>query len=168
MHGQYGPPASWRLHRAHPALGLEELERERLARPRAHDLGAAWLALRSDERRARELDFEAALRVAARRGSGVELVEGPCPHVIGVRMDRWKAPVLERELLDRVWEGARRRDSGTAVALLAARRESALRRRLRAHVRVGWSRLSHQILRRPVTTLAGAVFVAAHVAGLLM
>ena len=61
---------SWRLHRAHPALGLLAAEGADEHPPRgdeARDLGLAWLRLPEAEQRRRERDFATALlRHAAR------------------------------------------------------------------------------------------------------
>jgi hypothetical protein len=128
-------PSSWRVFRAHPALGLEE---EPLLRPQPRELGAAWLALDLGEQHQREADLEAALRAAAGPDSGwaIELVEDY--EVLALAMDRWKAPALERELLDHVWEEARRREAAADVPPVRRRRE--IDRTLRAHVLVAWDR----------------------------
>ncbi|HKG38662.1 MAG TPA: hypothetical protein VKB25_06705 [Conexibacter sp.] len=66
------------------------------------------------------------------------------PLRIGVWMDRWKAPVLQRELLDCVWEQAGRREgSGTTVAP-SCRRD--VDRAFRAHLVVGWARHGGQLV----------------------
>ncbi|HEV7775149.1 MAG TPA: hypothetical protein VGO48_17855 [Conexibacter sp.] len=60
------------------------------------------------------------------------------PLCIGVWTDRWKAPALERELLDHVWDEARRRERpGTSVDV-SRRRE--VNRVLRASLVVAWDR----------------------------
>jgi len=135
MGGETGYPSSWRRYRAHPALGLEE---ELLTRPVPRELGVAWLALPAEEQRRREADFEERLRVAAEPGSGwaIELVDDY--EVLVVAIDRWKAPALERALLDHVWEQARRREASACAS--HPRRDRAVDRRLRAHVLVAWDR----------------------------
>ncbi len=139
MAGEYGHPSSWRLHRAHPALGLEEMEDDWLWPPERHELGVAWLALSPEEQRRREMDCAVALQMAARPGSGwdVELVEED--GVLGVWMDRWKAPALQREFLDRVGEAARGRGR-TSIDTSPEQRRRDVDRRLRAHVLVAWNR----------------------------
>lgn len=156
MGGEYGYPSSWRLHRAHPALGLDELEGERLGTLRARDQGAAWLALEPAERQRRQADFVAALQAAARPGSAweFEIVEEGA--LLGVRMDRWKSAALGRELLEHVRDRARRRD--TVAAPKSART-------LRAHGQVASSHVGYALTRRLGTTLAATVYVAARVAG---
>ena len=132
-----GHPSSWRLHRAHPALGLEELEDDWLPAPRREDLGVAWLALPPAEQRRREADFVAAIeRAATDPASGWELETELSPlGTRGVWMDRWKAPALERRLLDHVCDEARRRGAATPD-----RRGRGVDRALRAHVLVAWDR----------------------------
>jgi len=131
-----GHPSSWRLYGAHPALGLEELEGELLLAPRGAELGVAWLALPPDEQRRRLADLSAALRCAAADGWDVEIVEAG--DRLGVRMDRWKAPALERLVLDRVWEAAeRRREAGGRPV---ARRRRDVDRLMRAHALIAWER----------------------------
>lgn len=149
-------PSSWRLHRVHPALGLEELDHDVLFAPKAYELGVGWLALPSGERAHREADFEAALRAAAGADSGwqLELVERD--GTLGIHMDRWKAPTLQRELLDHVWEAARQRNQRTPHEALAEQRERESGRLLRAHLRVGASRLGE----RPLTTAAVVLAIA--------
>jgi hypothetical protein len=133
-------PASWRLHRAHPALGLEELEHDVLFAPNRRVLGVRWLALDPAEQRQREADLVAALEeAAADPASGWELeLEMSEDGTRGVWMDRWKASALERELLDRVWTQARSREQSAAPVALRRRRE--VDRTLRAHVLVAWDR----------------------------
>ena len=58
---------SWRLFRAHPALGLEETDGGCVLAPRAAELGVAWLALDLGEQQARERDL---LRELLRRAAG--------------------------------------------------------------------------------------------------
>lgn len=58
-------PFTWRLHRAHPALGLEETEGTVLLPLAPHELGVRWLALAPEERRDRKADMLDALRAAA-------------------------------------------------------------------------------------------------------
>jgi hypothetical protein len=132
---EHAYPSSWRLHRAHPALGLEEGSP---ARPTPRELGVAWLALPAGEQRRREADFETEVRRAARPGSdwSLDIVEDR--EVLAVAMDRWKAPALERHLLDHVWDEARRREA--SVDLSHARRRREVERTLRAHVLVAWDR----------------------------
>jgi len=62
---------------------------------------------------------------------------------IGVWVDRWKAPALERELLDHVRAEAQRR-SETAGVLPDVRRRGELDRTLRAHVLVAWERYAYK------------------------
>jgi hypothetical protein len=129
-------PPSWRVHRAHPALGLDD---GLLTRPNPRELGVAWLALDPAEQRRRKADFEAALRAAARPDSRstLELVEAG--DVLGVGIESWKAPALEREVLDYMWEEVRRRDAA-APERSPERRRRELDRALRAHVLVAWDR----------------------------
>ena len=131
-----GHPSSWRLFRAHPALGLEEMEATVSCAPTPQELGVAWLALALSEQRQREADLLGAPEAASDpdahwRSSGRRL------GAVGVWMDRWKAPALERELLDHVWDSdAQERDAGASPE--ARRRE--VDRTLRAHVLVAWDR----------------------------
>ncbi|HEX7292379.1 MAG TPA: hypothetical protein VF250_14765 [Conexibacter sp.] len=124
-------PPSWRIHRAHPALGLEEAP---LTRPSPRELGVAWLALDAAEQRRREADLEAALRTAGSNWT-FELVEAG--DVLGVGIETWKAPTLERELLDHVWEQARQRRDAVPERT-AERRRHEVDRTVRAHVLVAW------------------------------
>ncbi len=187
---------TWRLCRAHPAVGLQETEADYVGALEPHELGVPWLALAPGEQRARELDYlRALLRYAAAcpgarfeagwqddaertvalagrcgttltpeqtaAGSLTEaavealletlpelwVVEGGdrlviwgevSPTAIGVWMDRWKAPALERELLDCVHDEAERRTQAVSAAPDVRRRRE-LDRTLRAHVLVVWS-----------------------------
>jgi len=135
---EYGHPASWRLFRAHPALGLDEMDQDVLWPPDADELGVAWLALDSTEQRRREADLVAEIeRIAKDPDSGWDLkVEMRQDGTRGVRMDRWKAPALERELLDRVWEAAHARDGAGSPGVQHHRVD----RTVRAHVVVSWDR----------------------------
>lgn len=137
MEDEHGRPSSWRLFRVHPALGLEETESEVVFAPAPHEVGVRWLALAPEERRAREADLLAALRSAAvEPDRALEIVVYDDLGTVGVWMDRWKVPALERELLDRVWAATRARDAGASPE--ARRRE--VDRTLRAHVLVAWDR----------------------------
>jgi hypothetical protein len=134
---------SWRLFRAHPALGLEETEGDCVLAPSAGELGVAWLTLDLAEQRARERDLQHEL---LRRGAGcagggdmVLHIDGDGdPLCIGVWMDRWKAPMLERELLNHVWEEARGREQPAST--VDVRRRQGVDRAFRAHLLVTWSR----------------------------
>ncbi|HEU4700869.1 MAG TPA: hypothetical protein VFS37_00190 [Conexibacter sp.] len=61
-------------------------------------------------------------------------------------MDRWKAPALQRELLDHVWAEAQRRALDVAAdPRPELRRRQEIDRTLRAHVHVAWSRHGFRI-----------------------
>jgi len=169
MGEQTGHPSSWRLFRAHPALGLEELDDDVLAIPAPHELGAAWLALEPAEQRCREADFSAGLQAVARFGSTweVELAEERAPRVLGVYLDRWKAAGLQRELLDHVWNEARRRDVAATRDSLELRRRQEPGRVLRAHACVWTSRLGRHLKRHPISAVAIAVVASAQIVELL-
>jgi hypothetical protein len=145
MGEESGHPSSWRLFRAHPALGLEETDSIWVWRPEPHELGLRWLSLAPAEQRAQEADLLDALRLALRPESGheLELMEETEPGTVGVWMDRWKAPALERELLDHVLDRARERTESelTRVPSEIVRRRGAARE-LRARLLLGWKRAS--------------------------
>lgn len=71
---------SWRLHRAHPALGLlaaEEAGEEPPGIAEARDFGFKWLRLPDAEQRQRERDFTAALLRHAARADRAEFMLAP-------------------------------------------------------------------------------------------
>lgn len=78
------------------------------------------------------------------------------PLCIGVWMDRWKAPVLEQELLGQVHDEAQRRRDAAGV-LPDGRRHHAVDRTMRAHVLVAWDRHAFRafIAAMALTTLLG-------------
>jgi hypothetical protein len=160
MGGDPSYPSSWRLFRAHPALGLEETDHDFLPPLSPHELGVRWWVLEPDEQRQREADFAAALeRAATQPDSGLTLELESSPVVRGVWMDRWKAPALQRELLDHVWDEAERRRGLTAEMVEPdVRRRREVERTLRARVLVLWSEHSGRLV---------GVFVAAVVLGWL-
>lgn len=106
--------------------------------PTKRELGVAWLALSPTEQRQRQADLASALREAATDPDSnwqLELATDVLG-ARGVRMDRWKAPALERELLDRIWTAAQER---ACLASPESRRHDA-DRTVRAHVLVAWDR----------------------------
>jgi hypothetical protein len=76
---------------------------------------------------------------------------------VGVWMDRWKAPALERELLDHVWVEAQRRRERTGLP--DVRRRGELDRTLRAHLLVAWDRHAYRAF---VATMALAALLGLH------
>lgn len=126
--------------------------------PELHELGTAWLTLSSEEQRRREADFLGALQAFARGDSdvAVELVDHE--GVLGVWMHRWKAPALERKLLDHVLDEARRRSEAASEPSPSQRRRE-VDRTLRAHVLVAWERYA---FRGFVVAIALAGLVGLH------
>ena len=106
--------------------------------PTPQELGVAWLALSPAEQRQRKADLVTAIEhVVTDPHSSWEIEletnDGGSP---GLRMDRWKAPALERELLDRVWEASQERNADALPDL----RRTELDRAMRAHVLIAWDR----------------------------
>jgi hypothetical protein len=121
-------------------LGLEETQDDVMFAPEPQEVGVSWLALAPEERRAREADLLAALRSAAAASDhAMEVVVDDDLGSVGVWMDRWKAPALERELLDQVGREARQRQDGRGAGTPEVRRHE-VDRTVRAHVLVGWDR----------------------------
>jgi hypothetical protein len=169
---------SRRLHRAHPALGLEPIEGSYLVSVPLRDLGLGWLALDEAEQRAREADFlRALLEQAARRDAPfeaehdgettrgrltpatIDALVASVPEILfvevgadwaivtvngveglGVWIDSYRAPELERELEAAWWERAQERERARAGRNVEQRRKRAVERELRARVLLLWDR----------------------------
>ena len=102
--------------------------------------------LRSAEREAIEALLDPLPELLAVEGAELALIAHGDAVSVGVSLDRWKAPSLQRELLDRVHDEAERRARAASPAELATRRRDEVDRTLRAHVLVAWSRHSRKVV----------------------